>query len=298
MPEATGYRYLPAELAESLRGLGISVRRPVHGPIEGLHRSVNFGSSVEFAEYRQYTPGDPISLIDWSVYARTDRYMIRRSHEETNLTAYVLLDTSESLAFRDEGTMPKMEYACFATAGLMYILAHQGDAVGLMTFDTAIRDVFEPVTTFSGLRAMLLHLETIRPQGRSDIEAVLHATSAMIRSRSLVILISDLLQDPSHILRGIRHLFHDGHNIMVLHVLDRGERRLSFDGVAQMRELETGARMVVEAGEIRDAYRDAVDRYLHRLRLGCTECLADYRLLDTRNAIVEELHRLQAKIPM
>jgi uncharacterized protein (DUF58 family) len=289
----TTYKYLPPPFAESLNGLGVFVRRPVHGSIEGLHRSPNFGASVEFAEYREYTPGDPIHLIDWAVYARTDRHVIRQFHEETNLRAYVLLDTSESMVFREEGPKSKMDYACFLAAGLLYILLRQGDMAGLITFDHRTRDVFEPISTFTGVRPMLLHLEQIRPARRSDIEAVLHEVAATIKSKSLVILISDLLQDPEKILRGWRHLFHDGHNLIVLHVLDPGEQRLSFGGVVELRELETGARMVVEADEIRDAYRAAVERYVNVLRLGCTECMGDYRLVDTRHPVEEELNRLQ-----
>ena len=293
---STPYRFLPPHFAESLNGLGVFVRRPVHGSLEGLHRSPSFGASVEFAEYREYSPGDPIHLIDWSVYARTDKYVIRRFHEETNLRAYVLLDTSESMAFRDEGGMSKMDYACFLAAGLMYILLRQGDIVGLLTFDHKIRDVFEPLGTFTGLRPMLLHLEKIRAAQRSDIETVIHETAAMIRSRSLVIVISDLFQDAARIVRGWRHLFHDGHNLMVLHVMDHGERRLSFGGIVELRELETSAKLVVEADEIREAYRAAVERHVNDLRLGCTECLGDYRLVDTRNAVEEELNRLQTSV--
>jgi uncharacterized protein (DUF58 family) len=293
MADPAPYRFLPPRFAESLNGLGVFVRRPVHGSIEGLHRSPNFGASVEFAEYREYSPGDPIQLIDWSVYARTDRHVIRRFHEETNLRAYILLDTSESMAFRDEGARSKMDCACFLAAGLMYILLRQGDMAGLVTFDRQRRDVFEPVGTFTGLRPMLLHLEGIRPAGRGDIAAAMHEAAGLIRSKSLVIVISDLLQDPAAIVRGWRHLHHDGHNLIVLHVLDHGERRLAFGGVVELRELETGAHMVVEADELRDAYGAAVDRHVNDLRLGCTACMGDYRLVDTRRPVEEELNRLQ-----
>jgi len=292
-----GYKYLPPELAEYVRSLGISVRRPVHGIQKGLHRSAHYGSSVEFAEYREYTPGDPTNLIDWPVYARSDRYVIRRFHEETNLRAYLLLDTSESLSFRDEGSLSKMEYASFLAAGLMFILVNQGDSVGLMTFDGKIRNILDPVGTYEGLRPLLLSLEDIEPAGRSGIGASINECAAMIRSKSLVIIISDLLEDSAEITRGIRHLFHDGHNVMVLQVLDRGELRLSFGGVAELRELETGSRLVVEIDEIREAYRSAVERHLNDLRTGCTECLADYHLVETKTPIEDALNHLQVKLP-
>ena len=143
--------------------------------------------------------------------------------------------------------------------------------------------------TSEGLRPLLQNLERIRPAGSSDIEATIHELAGMIRSRSLVVVISDLLQDPKKIIRGMRHLHHDGHNILVLHVLDAGERALSFGGIAELRELETGHRMVVEIEEIKDAYRAAVEQYLTDLRLGCTECMADYHLIDTRASVEETL---------
>ena len=295
MKQPFAYRYLPAELAERLRNHEITVRRPVHGPLKGQHRSPHFGSSVEFAEYRAYAAGDPINLIDWAVYARSDRYMIRRFHEETNLRAYVMLDTSESLAFQDEGTAPKMEYASFLASGLMYTLVNQGDGVALMTFDDRIRKTYEPVASFEGLRPMLLGIEEVKPSGRSDIEAAIHEASGLIRSRSLVVIVSDLLQDPARVGRGIRHLYHDGHNIMVLHVLDRGEMRLSLGGVAELRELETGRRLVIELDEVREAYGEAVGRYLTELRATCAECLADYHLMDTRVPIEEAFSALQGR---
>lgn len=286
------YKYLPAELADDVRNLGITVRRPVFGPKEGMHRSTHFGASVEFAEYREYTPGDPPNLIDWSVYARSDRYVVRRFHEETNLRAYILLDSSESLAFRDEGPMTKMDYAAYLAAGLMFVLVNQGDSVGLLTFDHRIRQVFEPIGTFEGLRPMLLGLEDIAPSGRSDIEAVLHHATGMLHPKSLVIVISDLLQESDRVVRGLRHLYHDGHNVMVMHVLDRGERALSFGGVAELRELETGSRLVIEVDEIKDAYSSAVEQYLDEIRSGCAECLAEHHLLDTRTPVEEALTRV------
>ncbi|OGV62940.1 MAG: hypothetical protein A2498_05680 [Lentisphaerae bacterium RIFOXYC12_FULL_60_16] len=286
------YKYLPSTLAEALTSLGLSVRRPVHGFRAGLHRSPHHGASVEFAEYRPYTPGDPTSLIDWPVYARTDKYMIRQCYEETNLRATILLDTSGSLAFRDEGRVTKMEYGCFLAAGLMYMLVNQRDSVGLMTFDRRLIKGFPAVGTSEGLRPVLEHLETVRPSGAGDIEAAIHEATTHIGSKSLVILISDLLQDAERILRGIRHLYHDGHNIMVLHVMDRGERRLSFGGVADLRDLETRRRLVVDVDEVKEAYREAVLQHLDTLRSGCAECLATYQLMETSQPVETSLSKL------
>lgn len=283
------YKYLPTQLAERLRPLSLSVRRPVEGSLQGLHRSPHYGASVEFAEYREYSPGDPPNLIDWSVYARSDRYMIRRFQEETNMRAYVCLDTSESLLFQDAGRLSKMEYACSLAAGLMYILVKQGDAVGLITFDRELKTTYAPTGTLEGLRPLLLSLETITPSGVSHIEHCLHQTAEMILYRSLIIIISDLLQKPADILRGIRHLYHNGHDLMVLHVLDEAELRLSLHGLIELRELETGQRLTVVPDEILDAYQRRVEGYLEELSRGCQNCRVDYHLLSTGLPMDERL---------
>lgn len=271
---------------------GISVRRPVQGFQSGLHRSPHHGASIEFAEYRAYTPGDPINRIDWPVYARSDKYMIRQCYEETNLRGYVLLDTSESLAFRDEGPVTKMEYACFLAAGLMFMLVNQHDAAALMTFDAKLTKGFSPVSSSEGLRPMLEHLEALKPSGYGNIEASIHDATARMVSKSLVIVISDFLQNAEMILRGIRHLHHDGHNVMAFHVMDRGERRLSFGGVAELRDLETKKRLVLDVDEIKDAYQAAVAQHQEALRAACTDCLATYHLVETTQPVESVLSGL------
>ncbi len=290
MENPTTYKYLPPELADRLRNYSVTVRKPVEGAMQGLHRSPHHGASVEFADYREYTRGDPPNLIDWAVYARTDRHVIRRYQEETNLRGYLLLDTSESMAFKEEGLYSKLDYAAYLAAGLMFILVNQSDAAGLMVFNDALRQTFAPVGSLEGLRPLLLGLEEAKPAGRSNIEGALHQLAEHIRSRSLVILISDLLQNPAEILRGLRHLHHNKHEIMVLHVMDGAELNLTFHGLTELRELETGAKLVVQADEIREAYATEVQRYLDELRRGCLDCLADYRLINTRTPLEEALH--------
>ncbi len=284
------YKFLPPELADRLRGLGLSVRKPVEGGLQGLHRSPHHGSSVEFADYREYTRGDPPNVIDWAVYARTDRYVIRRFQEETNLRAYILLDTSESMAFRDLGLYTKMDYACYLAAGLMLVLVSQSDAAGLTLFNDTVGKSFPPTGSLDGLRPMLLALEEIKPSGHSKIDAALHQLAEQIQRRSLVILISDLLQDPADLIRGIQHLHHNKHEVMILQPLDPAELSLNFSGLAELRELETGARLPVHADELREAYAAEVQKYLDELRRGCLSSQADYHLIDTRTPVEETLH--------
>ena len=289
MNKASAYKYLSSHLAERLRGLNLSVRRPVEGNLQGVHPSPHTGASVEFADYREYSPGDPPNLIDWAVYARSDRVMIRRFREETNLRAYLCLDISASLRFQGSGQMAKIEYAAFLAAGLMYILVNQGDSAGLVLFDRAVQKTYAPSSTLEGLRPMLLGLENITSTGAGNIEHALHQAAELIRARSLIILISDLLQDPAEIMRGIRHLHHNGHDLMILHVLDADELHFPLSGLNELRELETGHKLIVDADDIRASYRQAMERHLDALRRGCQNCMADYHLINTNQPLDELL---------
>lgn len=291
MNASATYRFLPPELADRLRGLGLAVRKPLEGTLQGQHRSPHLGASVEFAEYRDYVRGDPVALIDWAVYARSDRHVIRRFVEETNLRAYLLVDTSRSMGFREKGALTKLEFACFLAAGLMFMLVGQGDAAGLATFDGAVRAFFEPARSQEGLRPLLLHLESLAPSGPSRIEAALHEVAGRLRARSLVIVLSDLLEAPEDILRGLRHLQHGGHEITLFHLLDGAERRPTFDGVNAVQDLETGRRLVVDMDELKPAYESALERYLETLRRGCADGLADYLQVDTAVPVEEAIRR-------
>jgi uncharacterized protein (DUF58 family) len=283
---------LPPDMAERLKGFTLNVRRPVQGPRQGMHRSPAYGASVEFAEYREYAPGDPPGLIDWAVYARSDKYMVRRYQEETNLRAWVMLDTSESLAFRQAGRLTKLDYAATLAAGLLLVLVNQGDSAGLATFDRDLKTVLPCTASHDGLVRHLKALDEVKAGGKGDIERSLHALADRLQSRSLVIVISDFLEPPDGILRGLWRLHHDRHAVVVLHVLDGGELTLGAEGAAELRELETGARMSLETDSLRTAYVREVQRYLEEMRLGCAACLAEYHFVDTRLPVEEHILKL------
>jgi uncharacterized protein (DUF58 family) len=278
-------------MADRLRGLGIGVRGRVEGGTQGAHRSPHQGSSVEFSDFREYTRGDPPNLIDWSVFARSDKYVIRRYQEETSLRAFVLLDSSESMAFKEDGAHSKMDYACYLAAGFMYILCSQADSAGLVIFNEGIKTSFPPVRSLANLRPLLLALEGIKPAGRSNIEEMLHKMAEQVKTRSLFILISDCLTDPASILRGIRHMHHNGHEVTVMHLLDPAEMHLNFTGLAELKELETGERLVIEVDEIKDAYAAEVQRFIAELRKGALDCQGDYHLISTKSEIDEVIRR-------
>jgi len=282
-------KYLPPRVADQIRGLGIAARRPMQGGIQGLHRSPDFGASVEFAEYRDYVEGDAHNLIDWSVFAKTDRYMIRRFQDETSLRASVLVDASASLNFRQAGPVTKFEYACSLAAGLMYLLVCQGDAAALSFFTDRVTKRFAPVAGTETLSPVLLEMEKVEARGAGDIEKSLHEAAEMLKQRSLVIVISDLLQPPARFARGIQHLQHNRHDVTVFHVLDAAEIALPMRGLVELRDLETSEKLLIDADEIRPQYAQAVQGYLAEVSRLCTACGAHYFTVDTRTPLLEAL---------
>jgi uncharacterized protein (DUF58 family) len=289
MIESIGYRYLPPRMAERLRGVEIGVRRPMDGSHQGLHRSPAFGSSVEFAEYREYAPGDPVARIDWPVYARSDRYVIRRFHEDVSIRCYIMLDISASMKYQQDGALQKSEYACYLAAGMMYVMVQQGDMVSLITFDDQIREYYEPSGTFVGLKPMLQGMEKIEPKNRGNIEAALHSAAELIKGRALVVVISDLLEEPESILQGINHLYYDGKEITLFHILDPAEMNMSITGLADVTSLETKDKITVDFRRIRDAYLEQLRLYLDELRSGLQKTRSEYILTETRTEVYDAI---------
>ena len=289
MSSSRVFKYLPPRVADQIRGLGLSSRRPMQGGIQGLHRSPDFGASVEFAEYRDYVEGDAPNLIDWSVFAKTDRYMIRRFQDETNLRACVLVDASASLNYRQTGPVTKFEYACSLAAGLMYLLVCQGDAASLSFFTDKMTQRFAPVASTETLGPVLVAMENVEPQGAGNIEQSLHEAAEMLKQRSLVIIVSDLLQPPAQLARGIQHLQHNRHDVTVFHVLDAAEIALPLHGLVELRDLETSEKLLIEADEIRPRYAQAVQSYLAEISRLCTACGAHYFTVETRTPMLEAL---------
>ncbi len=289
MDSTSGYRYLPSQMVDRLRGAEIAVHRPMDGTLQGLHQSHAFGSSVEFAEYREYLPGDPIARIDWPVYARSDRYMIRQYHEDVSIRCYILLDVSESMKYREGGIMSKMEYGCMLAAGIMYMMVQQGDTVSLITFDEKILSVYEPAGTFVGLKPMLEGLEEIEPVRKGDIEKALHEAAEYIKGKRLVVVISDLLQEPSDVIKGVGHLCHDGKEVTLFHVLDPAELQLPMKGLVDITALEGGGKLTVDLGQIQQEYIEQVRGYLDELRDGCMRVRAEHILTRTSSEPYEFL---------
>jgi uncharacterized protein (DUF58 family) len=269
----------PAALAR-LGNLQLLARTVVEGYISGLHRSPFKGFSSEFAEYREYIPGDDLKHFDWKVYARTERRFVREYEEETNMTCTVLLDASGSMGY-GQGRITKFEYSCFLAAALMYLMVRQSDQVGLVLFDSAIRERVPPRGSPAHLKHLLNRMEQARPGGETGLAAPLHAIANSLKRRGLVILISDLLDEQDDVVRALQHFRHDRHELIVFNVLDRAEVEFPFEDLIEFRDLETGRRMQMRAEVVREEYLRNVNEFLDRYREDAARAGIDYQVVGT-----------------
>lgn len=272
----------PVELAK-LGGLEFIARGVVEGFIMGLHRSPHRGFSAEFAEHRAYQPGDDLRYIDWRMYARSDRYHVKQFEAETNLRAHILLDTSASMAWSsDADTVPtKLWYAKHLTAALALMLIRQGDTVGLATFHDEVTNAVNPSGGRKQWHEILRRLAPLEGAGKTRAQSALKDAALRIRRKGLVILISDLLVDQETTLTALRYLQHRGHQVMVFHLLDPGERELPAASDARFFDPETGEELQVSVADIRLDYREAVREALAEWERSLRPRGVDYVVLDT-----------------
>jgi uncharacterized protein (DUF58 family) len=295
----TAEAYLKPEVIRTVSRLDLRARFIVEGFLSGLHASPFHGFSVEFSEHRRYTQGDDPKDLDWLVYAKTDRYYIKKYQAETNITGYLLMDLSESMAYTYRQELTKFEYSVCLAAALAYLMIHQQDPVGLMTFDERIRASLPAKSKRSQLANILALLAKARPTGPTEIASNLRRFAAMIRHKSLVMLFSDLLTDATPVIEAIRMLRFAGHDVIVFHVLDEAEVQFPFDGMCDLKDPETQETMLVDAAGIRADYREALQELRGGYRQECLACGADFVELDTSmrfdKALVEYLSQRKAR---
>ena len=273
-------RFLDPALLARLGTVELRARAVVEGLLSGLHRSPLKGFSVEFAEYRQYLPGDDLSSIDWKVYARTDRYYLKKFEEETNLACHLLLDVSRSMGYGSRG-VTKLEYGSMLAASLAYLMNRQRDAVSLTTFDDAILTMIPPSARPSHLRSILVALDRITLGRGTDVSTPLHRLADGIGKRGLVVFISDLLDEPERVIDGLRHLRFRGNEVIVFHVLDPAELTFPFERAARFRDMELEDEVIAVPSVVRREYLDALQAALDRYRRELGSEGIDYRILDT-----------------
>src|SRR5262245_9103693 len=270
----------PAVVAR-LGTLELKARTIVEGFLSGLHRSPFKGFSVEFAEYRQYIPGDALSTIDWKVYARSDRYYVKKFEEETNLDCHVLLDVSNSMSY-GSGPMTKFEYGACLAASLGYLMNRQRDAIGLTAFDENIVSMLPASSRPGHLRGVLVTLDRLKPGRKTNVSKPLHQLADSIVKRGMVVLISDLIDDPTEVIRGLKHFQFRGDDVIVFQVLDPHETDFPFDRATRFEDLETEEEIMAVPAAVRDYYLEEMGGLMERYRRELGACGIDYQLLSTK----------------
>ncbi|MCK4858777.1 MAG: DUF58 domain-containing protein [candidate division Zixibacteria bacterium] len=281
MPKPSTSKYLTPEVLSRLKSLEIKARLVVEGFIAGLHRSPYHGFSVEFAEYRQYMPGDSIRHVDWKVYAKSDRFYIKEFEVKTNLKGYLLVDCSRSMAFAAEDRIDKLTYSLQLAAALSFLMLKQRDAVGLVGFAEKINSYIPPRSAVSHLHVLLREMDKYQASAQTNIADTLHQMAERIRRRGLIILISDLLDDPTEIMAGLKHFRHNKHELIIFHVLDPRERDFSFPLEAIFKDMETGEQINTLPWQIKGDYQEVVAEVIDRFSRECRMSRIDYVPIDT-----------------
>lgn len=272
----------PTTLAQ-LGGVELVAREVVEGFLMGLHRSPHRGFSAEFAELRMYQPGDDLRYIDWRMYGRSDRFYVKQFEEETNLRATLLVDVSASMAWSSQpGRLPdKLWYARHLAAAMGLILLRQGDTVGLTAFHDQVVDRLEPRGGRRQWSEIVRRLEALEPGGRTSAAGALRELASRMRRRGLVIVLSDLLVDPEETRIALRFLRHRGHEVLVFHLVDPGERELPEEADARFVDPESGSELQVSVGDLREAYRSAVREALGDWERALVPNGIDYQVVGT-----------------
>jgi uncharacterized protein (DUF58 family) len=282
----TAQRLLDSQMLARLQRLPLRARGIVEGYTSGAHRSPFHGFSIEFAEHREYSPGDDLRYLDWKVFGRTDKYYLKQFEEETNLVCHLLLDTSQSMLYRSAAApMSKLDYARRAAAALAYLVLHQQDSVGLAAFDSEIRRLVRASSNPSHLKEILHVMERASAERKTSTGPIFHDLAERLKKRGLVIVLSDLFDDVASMMTGLRHLRHRRHEVIVMHVLDPAEIDFPFDQITLFHGLEQLPDVLVEPRALRKAYLAEFGRYLHKLKAGCRAQAIDYVPMRTDQSL-------------
>ncbi len=275
-------RYLDPLVLAKVRSLELKARLIVEGYLSGMHKSPYHGFSVEFAQHREYVPGDDIKHIDWKVYGRTGRFYLKQYEEETNLVLWILLDTSESMRY-GSGPVTKYDYACMTAAALAYLTIHQADSVGFVTFDSQVRSFLKPSSQPSHLKEMVHQMNKGCGGEKTSLAPIFHDLAERITRRSIIVMLSDLFDEPATILAGIKHLRYKRHEVAVMNVMDAAELDFPFQEATLFRGLEQYPELLTDPRSLREGYLAEVNNFLTEMQHGCRNLNVDFVPLRTDN---------------
>jgi len=280
--EHTAQKYLDPQMLARIQGLHLRAKLIVEGYVSGVHRSPFHGFSIEFAEHREYSPGDDLRYLDWKVFGRTDKYYLKEFEEETNLFCYLVLDVSQSMDYRGpQAALSKLEYAQCAAAALAYLVLRQQDSAGLVTFDHEIRALVRPSSTPAHIKQLIHVMEQTRAERKTRCGAIFHELAERFKKRGIVVILSDLFDDVDSLITGLKHFRHRRHEVVVMHVLDPAELDFPFQRTTLFRGLEGLPDVLVEPRSLRRAYQEQFSAFLRRIKQGCRMHRIDHVLMRT-----------------
>lgn len=274
-------QYLKPDVIQTIKRLDLRAKFIVKGFLQGLHASPFQGFSVEFSEHRRYAPGDDPDDIDWLAYAKTDKYYIKKFEAQTNITGWLIVDTSKSMGYSSGNALTKFDYCISLAAALGYLMISQQDPVGLITFDEKLKQCLKPHSRRGQLAQILSLLTRLTPTGETDLAQSLIQTAAMLRHKSLLIVFTDLLTDKEELIQALYRLRHAGHDIILFHVMDQSEVNFPFNGDVEMTDPETGEVIRLNADGIRQQYLKQLDEFRGFYMQQCSQARIDYVALST-----------------
>src|SRR4051794_29739997 len=274
-------RYLDPLTLAKVRGLELQARLVVEGYLSGQHKSPYHGFSVEFAQHREYVPGDDIKHIDWKVFGRTGRFYLKQYEEETNLVCWILVDISESMRYGSREEVTKYDYACMAASALAYLVLHQSDAVGFVTFDQQVRTFLKPSSQPSQLKQMVGFLNQGVGKEKSRIAPLFHDLAERINRRSIIVILSDMFDEVPELLAGLKHLRHKRHEVVLWNILDAAELTFPFQESTLFRGLEQYPELLTDPRSLRKSYLEQVESFTEQLKRGCRDLNIDFVPLRT-----------------
>ena len=289
-------RFLDPDTLNKLKGLELKARMIVEGYVSGMHKSPYHGFSVEFAEHREYVPGDDLRYVDWKVFGKSDRIYLKQYDEETNFVCHLLVDTSESMSYKsDKVAWSKLEFAQFVAAAFAYLIIHQQDSVGLATFDSSVKQFLRPGSTAAQLKQICHTLEQSPPGGESAIGPIFHDLAERIKRRGLVVILSDFFDDPATMLLGLKHFWHRRHDVILLQVIDPAEQDFAFVDPTLFKGLENQGEQLTEPRVLRKAYQREFEGFLKSIRSGARDLHMDYVLMRTDQPLEVAIHQFLSR---
>ncbi len=282
-------KYLDPSVIAKLKTLELKARSVVEGFKVGLHRSPFHGFSVEFSEHRPYMQGDPIKNIDWKVFGKSEKFVIKQFEEETNLLCNIFVDASKSMSYKHTGKISKLEYAVTLAASFAYLMIDQQDAVGLVVYSDKIHNYHPPKANKVYLKTLLTVLNNVKATGATSTSKCLDLIAEKIKKRGLTIIISDFFDEPSSILSALKHLHYKKNEVIVFQILDPSEKDFGFDRDSIFVDMETGDELTTQPHQIQKAYKQAMNDYLSKIKNDCLNFGIEYNLINTSQSFDKAL---------